>query len=108
MSGRDDLDGVRDHYRATGLTERLKTALAALGPEDLTLMPQQLGALDQFHTRGLAATADLARLAGIGADTAVLDVGAGVGGRRASWPRRMAAGLWASISASPSWTPHGI
>ena len=80
MSGRDDLDGVRDHYRATGLTERLKTALAALGPEDLTLTPQQLGALDQFHTRGLAATADLARLAGIGADTAVLDVGAGVGG----------------------------
>jgi len=24
------LDGVRDHYRATGLTERLKTALAEL------------------------------------------------------------------------------
>jgi sarcosine/dimethylglycine N-methyltransferase len=25
----DVLDGVRDHYRATGLTARLKTALAA-------------------------------------------------------------------------------
>ena len=25
----DILDGVRDHYRATGLTERLKTALMA-------------------------------------------------------------------------------
>ncbi len=80
MSGRDDLDGVRDHYRATGLTERLRTALAALGPADLRLTPQQLGALDQFHTRGLAATADLARLAGISAETSVLDVGAGVGG----------------------------
>jgi sarcosine/dimethylglycine N-methyltransferase len=76
----DILDGVRDHYRATGLTERLKTALMALGPEDQRLTPQQLSALDQFHTRGLAATAELAALAGITADMSVLDVGSGVGG----------------------------
>src|SRR6516164_4363929 len=76
----DALDGVRDHYRATGLTERLKTALAVFGPEEAQLAPQQLAALDQFHTRGLGATADLAKLAGITADTAVLDVGSGVGG----------------------------
>jgi len=76
----DGLDGVRDHYRATGLTERLKTALAALGPANEKLTPQQLGALDQFHTRGLAATAELAKLADIGADTSVLDVGSGIGG----------------------------
>jgi sarcosine/dimethylglycine N-methyltransferase len=76
----DVLDGVRDHYRATGLTERLKTALLALGPEDQRLTPEQLGALDQFHTRGLAATTELAKLAGITADMSVLDVGSGVGG----------------------------
>ena len=76
----DVLDGVRDHYRATGLTERLKTALAALGPEDQQLTPQQLAALDQFHTRGLAATAELGKLAGITAGMSVLDVGSGVGG----------------------------
>jgi SAM-dependent methyltransferase len=76
----DALDGVRDHYHATGLTERLKTALSALGPENQRLTPQQLGTLDQFHTRGLAATAELAKLAGITADMAVLDVGSGVGG----------------------------
>ena len=76
----DVLDDVRDHYRTTGLTERLKTALMALGPEDQQLTPQQLGALDQFHTRGLAATAELAKLAEITADAAVLDVGSGVGG----------------------------
>src|SRR5580700_11225708 len=76
----DVLDGVRDHYRATGLTYRLKTMLAALGPEDQRPTPQQLGALDQFHTRGLAATAELAKLAGITAGMSVLDVGAGVGG----------------------------
>src|ERR1700726_4224090 len=76
----DVLDGVRDHYRATGLTERLKAALTSLGPEDQQLTPQQLAALDQFHTRGLAATAELAKLAGITADMSVLDVGSGVGG----------------------------
>jgi sarcosine/dimethylglycine N-methyltransferase len=76
----DALDSVRDHYRATGLTERLKTALAALGPDDQRLTPQLLAALDQFHTRGLAATAELAELAQITAEMAVLDVGSGVGG----------------------------
>lgn len=74
------IDRVRDHYRATGLTERLKTVLAALGPEDQVLKPEQLAQLDQFHTRGLPATAELAKLAGITADMMVLDVGSGVGG----------------------------
>jgi SAM-dependent methyltransferase len=68
-------DSVRNHYNATGLTERLK---AVLGPDPLT--PQQLAPLDQFHTRGLAATADLAKLIGITADMSVLDIGSGVGG----------------------------
>jgi SAM-dependent methyltransferase len=76
----DVLEDVRDHYRATGLTGRLKTALAALGPEDQHLTPRQLAALDQFHTRGLAATAELAKLAGVTAGMSVLDVGSGVGG----------------------------
>jgi len=76
----DGLDGVRNHYRATGLTERLKTALAVFGPEDQQLAPQQLGAVDQFHTRGLAATAELATLVGITAGMSVLDIGSGVGG----------------------------
>jgi SAM-dependent methyltransferase len=73
-------DALRDHYRATGLTERLKTALQAFGPDDQRLTPRQLAALDQFHTRGLAATIELAKLARITADTSVLDVGSGVGG----------------------------
>ena len=76
----DVLDGVREHYRATGLTQRLKKALEAFGPEDQRLTPQQLSTLDQFHVRGLAATAELAKLAGISADMSVLDVGSGVGG----------------------------
>jgi sarcosine/dimethylglycine N-methyltransferase len=76
----DVLESVRNHYRATGLTGRLKAALAAFGPEERRLTPQQLAALDQFHTRGLAATAELAELAGVGRDMSVLDVGSGLGG----------------------------
>src|SRR5215469_10470832 len=62
------------------MTEGLKTALAVFGPEDQQLAPQQLGAVDQFHTRGLAATAELATLVGITAGMSVLDIGSGVGG----------------------------
>src|ERR1700736_941414 len=76
----DVLDGVRDHYRASGLPERLKTANIDFGPDNRRLTPQQLATLDQFHTRGLAATVELAKLAGITTDMSVLDVGSGVGG----------------------------
>jgi len=76
----ETIDGVRDHYRATGLAGRLKAALAVFGPEDQTLSPKQLASLDQFHTRGLAATAELAKLAVISEGMSVLDVGSGVGG----------------------------
>jgi sarcosine/dimethylglycine N-methyltransferase len=74
------VDGVRDYYGATGLTERLKIALTAFGPEEQRLAPEQLASLDQFHTCGLAATVGLAKLAGVTAGMSVLDVGSGVGG----------------------------
>ena len=35
-----------------GLTERLKTALAAFGTDEQRLTPQQLATLDQFHRVG--------------------------------------------------------
>src|ERR1700759_3450355 len=83
----DVLEGVREHYRATGLTARLKTALAPFGPEDERLTPKQLAGLDQFHTRGLLATTELAKLTAITAEMSVLDIGSGVGG-----PARFLAG----------------
>jgi len=76
----DVLDDVKSHYGASGLTERLKTALAVFGPDDRRLTPQQLATLDQFHTRGLAATAELSEMAGITPSMSVLDVGSGLGG----------------------------
>jgi sarcosine/dimethylglycine N-methyltransferase len=104
----DVLDGLRDHYRATGLIERLETALTAFGPDEQRLTPQQLATLDHFHTRGLAGTVELAKLAGITADMLVLDVGSALAGRRAFWPRPTAAGLRASISASHLSMPRAI
>ncbi len=71
---------VRAHYSATGLTARIKSALAAVAPEDQTLTVAQLAPLDQFHVRGILATADLAGAAGIEPSTRVLDLGCGIGG----------------------------
>jgi SAM-dependent methyltransferase len=73
----DVIEEVRAHYGAVGLTDRLR---AALGPGDRPVHSADLASLDQFHTRGLAATEELAELAGISAGMAVLDVGCGIGG----------------------------
>lgn len=74
------IDGVLDHYRATGMIGRLRSAIAALGPEDQRLTPQQLARVDQFHTLGITATERLGKLVGITAGMRVLDIGAGIGG----------------------------
>jgi len=56
---------VRELYNATGLTDRIKSALTAIAPEGQTLTAAQLAPLDQFHTRGILATAELANAAGL-------------------------------------------
>jgi SAM-dependent methyltransferase len=71
---------VREHYSAAGLTDRIKQALATIAPEDQTLTVAQLAPLDQFHTRGIAATVELASAAGVESSTGVLDLGCGIGG----------------------------
>ena len=88
----DVLDGVRDHYRATGLTERLKAVLTTFGPEDQRLTPSQLATLDQFHTRGLAATVDLAERLGLPPICRFWMSDRALAGRHGFWPRPMAAG----------------
>ncbi len=56
---------VREHYGATGLTDRIKSALGTIAPEGQTLTIPQLAPLDQFHTCGILATAELSEAAGI-------------------------------------------
>ena len=104
----DVLDGVPDHYRATGSVERLKAVLAVFGPEDQQLTPQQLAALDQFHTRGLAATAELAKLAGITADLLILDVPPASAGPARFLAAAYGCRVTASTSASHSWMQRAI
>ena len=74
-------DQVIRHYGLEDLRERLAAALRAAGLDGKTpLSPEDLAPLDQFHTRGLAATIDLAKSVGIKRDTEVLDIGSGLGG----------------------------
>lgn len=76
----DSITKVREHYSATGLTDRIKSALTTITPESQALTVAQLAPLDQFHTRGLLATAELARAAGLDPSTRVMDLGCGLGG----------------------------
>jgi SAM-dependent methyltransferase len=73
-------EAVRGHYSPSNLTARIKGLLADVAPSEQRLTVEQLAALDQFHTRGLAATSELAGLAGIDGQTEVLDLGSGLGG----------------------------
>src|SRR5438270_1782541 len=71
---------VREHYLATGLTDRIKSALATITPEADTLTVDQLAPLDQFHLRGILATKELAGAAALEPSSRVLDLGCGIGG----------------------------
>lgn len=71
---------VRTHYSPTDLTSRIRSALATIKSEDQIWTVDELAPLDQFHVRGIVATAELAKSAEVGPSTRVLDLGAGIGG----------------------------
>jgi SAM-dependent methyltransferase len=75
----DSASRVTDHYADVGgdLLARVIQALDAI-PGSLT--PARLAGFDQFHVRGLAATADLGALLAPPPRAAVLDAGSGLGG----------------------------
>jgi ubiquinone/menaquinone biosynthesis C-methylase UbiE len=70
---------VAEHYAQAGLVARVQEALRAAGLESGTPSAEQLEGLDQFHSRGLAATVDMARNLQPSGMT-VLDIGSGLGG----------------------------
>ena len=74
------IDLVRAHYAADGLTDRIKEALSNIPAADQSLTVGQLAPLDQFHTRGITATAELAKAANLDGSMRVLDLGCGIGG----------------------------
>ena len=79
--------GLEAHYSARDIETRILAAIRAAGmnPEQ-RLSPEELGALDHFHTGGLGASRVLLDLARIQAEDRVLDIGAGLAG-----PARMLA-----------------
>jgi ubiquinone/menaquinone biosynthesis C-methylase UbiE len=87
---------IERHYDQTSLVERLQVALTANGLSEKRLSPEDLAPLDQFHSRGLAATVELARGLEIDSSTRVLDIGSGLGG-----PSRY-------LAATYGCTVHGV
>jgi SAM-dependent methyltransferase len=75
------MDSLEAHYSARDIEARILAALCAAGldPEQ-RLSPEQLGALDHFHTGGLRASRELLVLAQLRAGDRVLDIGAGLAG----------------------------
>jgi len=73
---------VAEHYRreAGDLGARILAALKAAGKDIDRLTPDDLAPVDEFHTRGRAATVDLAKLLRLTGRERVLDVGSGLGG----------------------------
>jgi SAM-dependent methyltransferase len=69
------------HYSAHDIEARILAALRAAGlnPEQ-RLSPEDLGALDHFHTGGIRASLELLEVAQIRGEDRVLDIGAGLGG----------------------------
>ena len=75
------MPGLETHYAARDIETRILDGIRAAGldPEQ-RLSPEDLGALDHFHTGGLNASRELLELAQIRAGDRVLDIGAGLAG----------------------------
>ncbi|MBV8187957.1 MAG: methyltransferase domain-containing protein [Alphaproteobacteria bacterium] len=75
-----DTAEIVQHYGDGDIRDRLEQALARAGLGEGRLSSSDLAPLDQFHTRGLAATVELAQAAAIEAGAEIVDVGSGLGG----------------------------
>jgi len=75
------MGSLETHYSARDIEARVLAGIRAAGlnPEQ-RLSPEQLGALDHFHTGGLRASRELLEVAQIRAEDHVLDIGAGLAG----------------------------
>jgi len=72
---------LKAHYSAAGIEGRILAGVRAAGLDPgQRLSPEELGALDHFHTGGLHASRELMEVARIAADERVLDIGAGLAG----------------------------
>lgn len=73
-------DSLSAHYNQGDLISRMLAALADDGISLEHLTPELLAPVDQFHTRGRAATLELSEMGSLASTDRVLDVGGGIGG----------------------------
>ena len=73
-------DAIRQHYGTAPLWDRVQAALAEAGLDGERVEWSAFAPLDEFHTRGLPATRELAHVLAPDAGATVLDVGSGLGG----------------------------
>ena len=71
---------VASHYATDGLLDRILGALAEAGKDVTRLTIDDLGLVDEFHSRRRRATEELARMLAPSALDHVVDVGSGLGG----------------------------
>src|SRR4029077_18669966 len=76
----DAVNDVATHYGTTGLLDRILAALAQAGKDVTKLTIDDLGLVDEFHSRRRRATEELARMLATTATDHVIDVGSGIGG----------------------------
>lgn len=75
------MSGLTSHYSASDIEARILAGIRAAGLDPgQRLSPDDLGALDHFHTGGLRASRELLEVARIRAADRVLDIGAGLAG----------------------------
>jgi ubiquinone/menaquinone biosynthesis C-methylase UbiE len=73
-------DDIERHYARGGLADRLLAALAEAGKDIDRLTTADLAPLDQFHSRRLRATEELAAMLAPAPGDALIDIGSGLGG----------------------------
>ena len=78
MSNDDAL--VNKQYGIGEIWKKIETGLKLAGIDINSLTIDDLAPIDEFHTRGRAATRELAEIANLKASDLVLDVGCGLGG----------------------------
>jgi len=71
---------IKAHYGITGIMDSILMGLEQQGKNIRDLKPKDLSVIDEFHTRGLESTIEIAELAQIKSQFTVLDVGCGLGG----------------------------
>lgn len=98
-----DRQSVQQHYSRPMLLDVIVGALKRAGKDLENLSPDDLAAVDEFHTRGRTATFELAKLLGLGGSENVLDVGSGLGG-----PSRFLAKLYGCRVTGIDLTPEFV